>query len=82
MVATETAMSEERTGVVRRFDDVAGWGFIRADGAGRDTFVHVRALLQSVPPLETLFPGQRVAFRVRDGGRGPQAVAVRLLDRR
>lgn len=56
------------TGVVKRFSDEKGYGFIAPDGGGQDVFVH-----QSVVQMEgfrTLRPGQKVDFQVEEGPKG------------
>ncbi|EFL30417.1 DNA-binding protein [Streptomyces viridochromogenes DSM 40736] len=62
-------------GVVVRFDDVKGYGFIAPDNGGEDVFVHVNDLAE---PGTTLTSGTRVVFDVLDGGRGLKAYDVSL----
>lgn len=61
-------------GTVKYFDPNQGYGFIKPDDGGRDVFVHQTALLLS--GIETLCPGQLVAFEVEPNrkGKGPKAV--------
>ena len=63
------------TGKVRFYDEEKGFGFIASDD-GQDVFLHASALPAGVTPK----PGARVEFGVADGRRGPQALAVTLLD--
>lgn len=59
-------------GVVVKFDNQRGYGFIRPDDGGPDVFVHV-SRVQGRQELEV---GQRVEFQVRDTERGPSAYNV------
>jgi CspA family cold shock protein len=63
-------------GTVTFFDADKGFGFIAPDSGGEDVFVHVRALLGG---LRELAEGDRVAFDVAAGERGPQARDVELV---
>ncbi|WP_287913772.1 cold shock domain-containing protein [Cellulomonas sp.] len=62
-------------GVVVRYDDERGFGFIAPDAGGDDLFVHVSVIRGG----EVLEEGDRVRFKVRQSDRGPQADAVELL---
>lgn len=63
------------TGVVARYDDERGFGFIAPDAGGPDLFVHVSVIRGA----EALYQGDRVRFQVRQSDRGPQADRVELL---
>lgn len=62
-------------GVVVRFDDVKGYGFIAPDSGGEDVFVHVNDLAEQRASLAS---GTRVTFEVVDGERGLKAYDVSL----
>ena len=59
-------------GVVVRYDEERGFGFIAPDTGGPDLFVHVSVLRGD----EVLHPGDRVRYQVRQSDRGPQADRV------
>ncbi|QKE85247.1 cold shock domain-containing protein [Arthrobacter sp. NEB 688] len=59
-------------GVVARYDEERGFGFISPDAGGADLFVHVSVIRGSDP----LYPGDRVRYQVRQSDRGPQADRV------
>jgi len=60
-------------GTVKWFDPAKGYGFIQQDGGG-DVFVHHTAIVSD--GFRSLEEGQRVAFDVADGNKGPKAVNV------
>ncbi|MFM6980526.1 MAG: cold-shock protein [Micrococcales bacterium] len=64
------------TGKVRFFDEEKGYGFIESD-EGSQVFLHVSALPDGA---QTIRKGARVDFSMIDGKKGPQAMAVRLLE--
>ncbi len=67
------------TGTVSWFDADKGFGFLTPDPTGGeapgDVFVHVSSLAEDGPLVE----GDRVAFEVTAGPRGPQATGVRRV---
>lgn len=57
-------------GTVKWFNDAKGYGFISREN-GPDVFVHHTAIVAE--GFRTLNEGDRVAFEVGDGPKGPQA---------
>lgn len=66
-------MSSRQIGTVKWFNDAKGFGFISREN-GPDVFVHFRAITGS--GFRTLAEGQRVAFDLTQGQKGPQAENV------
>ena len=60
-------------GVVRRFNNQRGFGFI-SDSEGNDVFVHYTGI--NGEGFKSLEEGQEVEFDVVQGEKGPQAVNV------
>ena len=63
-------------GVVRRFNNQRGFGFI-SDADGNDVFVHYTGI--NGEGFKSLEEGQEVEFDVVQGEKGPQAVNVTKL---
>ncbi|MFI6346686.1 cold-shock protein [Streptomyces sp. NPDC050560] len=63
-------------GVVVRFDDTKGYGFIAPDEGGDDVFVHANELSDRGASITC---GTRVEFGMVDSGRGLKAFGVRVL---
>ncbi|MET9438928.1 cold-shock protein [Streptomyces sp. NPDC006551] len=62
------------TGIVKWFNAEKGFGFIAQDGGGPDVFVHYSAI--DAAGYRELDEGQKVAFDVVQGPKGPQAEHV------
>ena len=60
-------------GTVKWFNDSKGFGFI-AQGEGKDVFVHHTAI--QMEGFRSLQEGDKVAFEIVDGPKGPQAANV------
>ncbi len=72
-----TAPTVEELGTVKWYNATKGFGFIGADGGGKDIFVHASALKRS--GIMDLAEGDRVAVDVTENQRGPEAVSLRPL---
>ncbi|MEF2509766.1 cold-shock protein [Vibrio mimicus] len=70
-------MSNKTTGLVKWFNETKGFGFITPDNGGADLFVHFKSIISD--GFKTLSEGQKVAFNVEQGNKGPQAANVTLL---
>ncbi len=60
------------TGTVKFFNEGKGFGFITPDDGGKDVFVHVNGLQDSIQE------GDSVSFEVVEGRKGLNAVNVTL----
>lgn len=73
--AVDTA-ADGADGTVSWYDEGKGFGFVSPDSGREDVFVHARALSGG---LTSLSEGDRVAYEVVRGDRGPQAQHVHLV---
>jgi cold shock protein len=69
--------SVEEFGTVKFYAAEKGFGFIVRDRGGKDIFVHASALNRA--GISELAEGQRVAVDMVEGGKGPEAVGIRLI---
>jgi CspA family cold shock protein len=67
----------EELGTVKFYAAEKGFGFIVRDRGGKDIFVHASALNRA--GISELSEGQRVAVDMVEGGKGPEAVSIRLI---
>ena len=66
-----------QTGIVKWFDDGKGFGFITPDAGGKDLFAHFSEIQGT--GFKSLAENQRVEFEVKQGQKGPQAAAIRVI---
>jgi CspA family cold shock protein len=59
------------TGTVKWFNPARGFGFIEQTDTGAEVFAHYSELVDA--GLPGLVQGQRVAFDVKEGPKGPHA---------
>lgn len=69
---------EEKTGVVKWFNILRGYGFIEADDGDRDIFVHTGSLRGM--RVDRLLRGQRVNAKILYTERGREAREIQLLE--
>jgi CspA family cold shock protein len=69
--------SVEEIGTVKFYAAEKGFGFIVRDRGGKDIFVHASALNRA--GITELAEGQRVAVDMVEGGKGPEALSIRLI---
>jgi CspA family cold shock protein len=74
--AGRPAPSDGADGTVSWYDEDKGFGFVTPDSGDADVFVHVRALAEG---LTWLAEGDRVAYEVVQGDKGPQARNLQLV---
>ena len=74
--AREVGLSNEqdRSGIVKWYNPVKGFGFITPAGEGDDLFVHRSALEQA--GITELAEGTRVRIKVTEGKKGPTVSAI------
>ncbi len=65
------------TGKVKWFNDAKGYGFICAEGSGKDVFVH-HSVIEG-EGFRTLQENENVEYDFEDGPKGMKALQVRRL---
>jgi len=66
-----------QTGIVKWFDEGKGFGFITPDAGGKDLFAHFSEIQGT--GFKSLTENQKVEFEVKQGQKGPQASAIKVL---
>ena len=66
-----------RTGVVKMFNEVKGFGFIAPDGGGPEVFVQAAGI--ATAGVKSLRAGQRVSFIPEPGPKVVNAMNVQLI---
>ncbi len=64
-------------GTVKWFNDKKGYGFIIAEGGGKDVFVHYSAIEGT--GFKSVKEGDRVSFEIEESKKGSTAVKVKKL---
>jgi cold shock protein len=64
------------TGIVKFFSSQKGYGFIAIEGSEKDIFLHKTG----IPLGVTINNGDKVAFDIIQGPKGPNAIITRVLD--
>ncbi len=72
-----SSLIEYMNGVIKRLTD-KGFGFITPEGAEKDVFFHVSALVDV--SFDDLREGDKVTFDTEDSDKGPRAVNVKRAD--
>lgn len=70
-------MSNKVHGTVKWFNEAKGFGFIAQDNGGQDVFAHYSAIQGT--GFKTLAEGQKVAFVLTEGKKGPQAEEIEAI---
>ena len=66
------------TGIVKRFDEKKGYGFISPSDGGKDVFFHHSMIEGS--GFKTAREGEQVEFDAVQDARGPRATRVKRLN--
>ena len=73
------SMATLENGTVKWFNSEKGFGFIEQENGGKDLFVHFRNVNNSGNGRVELADGQKVAFEIGEGQKGPQAENVTAI---
>ncbi len=67
---------KELEGVVKRWLDMRGYGFIQTDEMDKDIFVHH----ESLKNRRSLREGEKVRFEIQETEKGPKAIDVEVIE--
>ena len=74
-------MKSEVTGVVKRYNDTAGYGFITEDVTYRDVFFHISAVSKNIRRRgDPIRVGDEVTYNLFLAPKGYRAESVRILN--
>ncbi len=73
LINKHNTMSDKNQGVVKFFNPEKGFGFIKHDDSGKETFVHSSGLIDQVNE------GDKVEFDLQEGKKGMNAVNVKKV---
>ena len=62
-----------KTGIVKFYHEMKGYGFIKDDATGKDIFVHSSGLQDHIRI------GDKVTYEVTEGPKGPMATNVKKV---
>lgn len=68
-------------GIVKSFDDKAGYGFISVEGEDRDIFCHYTGIRENGHRFKKLLPGSTVEFVMAQNEKGKIAQDVVMIAR-
>ncbi len=63
-----------KTGIVKSFNELSKYGFIKVDETGEEIFVHESGLTCLIRK------GDKVMFMITDGKKGPNATNVKRIE--
>lgn len=66
-------MENKQHGTVKFFNQEKGFGFIKHDDSGQETFVHSSGLINPIKE------GDKVEFSLKEGKKGMNAVDVKVV---
>ena len=73
LINKHNTMSDKNQGTVKFFNPEKGFGFIKHDDSGKETFVHSSGLIDQVNE------GDKVEFDLQEGKKGMNAVNVKKV---
>lgn len=67
-----------KTGVVKRFNKIKGYGFITPDDSDTEVFVHFSEV--EIAGYKELKVGQRISYELATGEKGEFATKVQIVE--